>query len=138
MGGVFSSKSKPAAGGEPSAVVAVHSKAKWDELWEAHKTTTKLVVIDFSASWCGPCKMIEPVFKEMSGRFTDVVFLKVDVDELAEVARTWRVEAMPTFVLARGGEEVGRIVGANKDELERSINTFRSAAPSASAATAMA
>jgi thioredoxin 1 len=41
------------------------------------------VVIDFSASWCGPCKMMEPVFKEMAGRFTDVAFLKVDVDELA-------------------------------------------------------
>lgn len=129
MGGAFStSKPKPAAGeeGGESAVVAVHSKAKWDELWDAHKNTTKLVVIDFSASWCGPCKMMEPVFKEMAGRFTDVAFLKVDVDELAEVARTWRVEAMPTFVLARGGEEVGRIVGADKDELEKTINTLRS------------
>uniref|UniRef100_A0A0E0HXQ6 Thioredoxin domain-containing protein n=1 Tax=Oryza nivara TaxID=4536 RepID=A0A0E0HXQ6_ORYNI len=118
MGGAFStSKPKPAAGEEcgESAVVAV--------------------VIDFSASWCGPCKMMEPVFKEMAGRFTDVAFLKVDVDELAEVARTWRVEAMPTFVLARGGEEVGRIVGADKDELEKTINTLRSSSSSTATTT---
>ncbi|KAL5198296.1 hypothetical protein ABZP36_001808 [Zizania latifolia] len=125
MGCVLSSKRAAGEKGE-SAVVAVHSKARWDELWDAHKTTNKLVVIDFSASWCQPCKMIEPVFKEMAGRFTDAVFLKIDVDELAEVARTWRVQAMPTFVLARGGEEVSRVVGADKDALERTINMFRS------------
>jgi len=41
------------------------------------------MVIDFSASWCGPCRFIEPAFKEMASRYTDVVFVKIDVDELA-------------------------------------------------------
>ncbi|KAK7910333.1 hypothetical protein WMY93_015017 [Mugilogobius chulae] len=41
----------------------------------------KLVVVDFTAKWCGPCKMIAPLFEEMAGEFTDVVFLKVDVDD---------------------------------------------------------
>jgi thiol-disulfide isomerase/thioredoxin len=40
------------------------------------------MVIDFSASWCGPCRFIEPAFKEMASRFTDAVFVKIDVDEL--------------------------------------------------------
>ncbi|KAG8080981.1 hypothetical protein GUJ93_ZPchr0007g3080 [Zizania palustris] len=127
MGCVLSSKR--AAGekqGESAVVAVVHSKDRWDELWDAHNTTNKLAVIDFSASWCQPCKMIEPAFKEMAARFTDAVFLKIDVDELAEVARTWRVQAMPTFVLARGGEEVSRVVGADMDELERTINMFTS------------
>jgi thiol-disulfide isomerase/thioredoxin len=41
------------------------------------------MVIDFSASWCGPCRFIEPAFKEMASRYTDVAFVKIDVDELA-------------------------------------------------------
>ncbi|XP_022679131.1 thioredoxin H2-2 isoform X1 [Setaria italica] len=84
------------------------------------------MVIDFSASWCGPCRFIEPAFKEMASKYTDVAFVKIDVDELADVARTWKVEAMPTFVLAKGGKEVSRVVGAKKDELERKIGMFRS------------
>ncbi|KAL5663001.1 hypothetical protein ACJX0J_023109, partial [Zea mays] len=63
------------------------------------------MVIDFSASWCGPCRFIEPAFKELASRFSDAIFVKVDVDELAEVARTWKVEAMPTFVLVKDGKE---------------------------------
>ncbi|KAL6636745.1 hypothetical protein ACP70R_024317 [Stipagrostis hirtigluma subsp. patula] len=133
MGSFFSTMftPPPAADDPNSAVVAVHSKAAWDEQWEAHKAaSSKLMVIDFSASWCGPCRFIEPAFKEMASRFPDAVFVKIDVDELAEVARTWKVEAMPTFVLAKGGKEVSRVVGAKKDELERKISMFISSSSS--------
>ncbi|CAN6297422.1 unnamed protein product, partial [Urochloa humidicola] len=129
MGSFFSTMftPPPAGGDDPnSAVVAAHSKSTYDEQWEAAKSNGKLMVIDFSASWCGPCRFIEPAFKEMASRYTDVVFVKIDVDELSDVARTWKVEAMPTFVLARGGKEVSRVVGAKKDELERKIGMFRS------------
>ncbi|PUZ36544.1 hypothetical protein GQ55_9G046700 [Panicum hallii var. hallii] len=126
MGSFFSSLvTPPPAGDDPnSAVVAAHSKATYDQQWEAAKSSGKLLVIDFSASWCGPCRFIEPAFKEMASRFTDVVFVKIDVDELADVAKTWKVEAMPTFVLAKGGKEVSRVVGAKKDELERKISMY--------------
>ncbi|KAK8443931.1 hypothetical protein SEVIR_9G050700v4 [Setaria viridis] len=116
----------PAADDPNCAVVAAHSKATYDEQWAAAKSSGKLMVIDFSASWCGPCRFIEPAFKEMASKYTDVAFVKIDVDELADVARTWKVEAMPTFVLAKGGKEVSRVVGAKKDELERKIGMFRS------------
>ncbi|GJM96943.1 hypothetical protein PR202_ga13827 [Eleusine coracana subsp. coracana] len=113
-----------------SAVVAAHSTATWDQQWEAHKSSGKLLVVDFSASWCGPCRFIEPAFKEMASRFTDAIFVKIDVDELAEVARTWKVEAMPTFVLVKAGKEVSRVVGAKKDELERKVRMFISSSSS--------
>ncbi|KQK12653.1 thioredoxin H2-2 [Brachypodium distachyon] len=134
MGGFFSSLWTPPPNTDDgdSAVVAVHSKASWDEQLKIHGSATanKLMVIDFSATWCGPCRFIEPAFKEMASRFTDAVFVKIDVDELSEVAKTFCVEAMPTFVLLKGGQEVSRVVGAKKDELDRKIKTFISSSQS--------
>ncbi|KAM0952125.1 putative monodehydroascorbate reductase (NADH) [Dioscorea sansibarensis] len=127
MGSLFSSDAYAAttSGADDSLVLGLHSKASWDAQWQAHKDSNKLMVIDFSASWCGPCRFIEPAFKSMAAKFTDVVFVKIDVDELQDVSQQWHVEAMPTFVLVKGGKEVSRVVGAKKDELDRKIGTFR-------------
>mmetsp|Transcript_23817 Transcript_23817/g.34139 ORF Transcript_23817/g.34139 Transcript_23817/m.34139 type:complete len:160 (-) Transcript_23817:10-489(-) len=64
------------------------------------KADGKLVVIDFTASWCGPCKLIAPIYKEFSDleEFSGVAFLKVDVDENADTAKEYDVSAMPTFI----------------------------------------
>ncbi|CAL9773383.1 unnamed protein product [Musa acuminata subsp. burmannicoides] len=119
MGGLCSSQSAAKEG--ESAVIAVHSAGEWAQKWQSHTQSNKLMIIDFAASWCGPCRSIEPAIKEMSARFTNAVFLKVDVDELPEVSKQWKVQAMPEFVLVKRGQEVGRIVGAKKDELQRTI-----------------
>ncbi|GJM96945.1 hypothetical protein PR202_ga13829 [Eleusine coracana subsp. coracana] len=91
MGSFFSTLlTPPPMDDDPnSAVVAAHSTATWDQQWEAHKSSGKLLVIDFSASWCGPCRFIEPAFKEMASRFTDAIFVKIDVDELAVCFRQY-------------------------------------------------
>ncbi|CAL9202260.1 unnamed protein product [Musa hybrid cultivar] len=121
MGGFFSSQAAYAAEDGVSAVIAIHSAGEWTQNWESHSQTNKLMVIDFSASWCGPCRFVEPAFKAMAAQYSDAVFVKIDVDEIPEVSKQWKVQAMPTFVLVKGGQEVGRIVGAKKDELERRI-----------------
>uniref|UniRef100_A0A7R9WDZ5 Thioredoxin domain-containing protein n=1 Tax=Pseudictyota dubia TaxID=2749911 RepID=A0A7R9WDZ5_9STRA len=80
----------------------------------------KLVVIDFSATWCGPCKMIAPIFHELSEKDAlkdSVVFLKVDVDENPDTAAKYSVSAMPTFVFIKGGDVVDRLMGANPARL---------------------
>jgi thioredoxin 1 len=85
----------------------------------------KLVVIDFHATWCGPCKMIAPHMEEMSKSMEDVVFLKVDVDECEDIAEQYKVTAMPTFVFLKKGEQVTILTGANVEKLKDLVNTHK-------------
>lgn len=101
------------------------SSAQWQLHFNGMKDSNQLLVIDFSASWCGPCKSFEPAVRHMAVKFTDVSFVKVDVDELPEVAKEFDVTAMPTFVLMKNGKEVDRIVGAKQDELENKVTKHR-------------
>ncbi|KAI6685902.1 hypothetical protein NL676_031815 [Syzygium grande] len=106
---------------EPSRVMAFHSKSQWEEHYNASKGTDKLMVIDFTATWCGPCRWMEPTIDELSVTFADVDFIKIDVDELMNVARQYGVQAMPTFLLMKNGKVVDKVVGAKKDELRNKI-----------------
>lgn len=73
----------------------------------------KLTVVDFWAEWCGPCKMMNPVLDQLSEDYKDkVVISKMNVDENSEVPTNFNIRGIPTFILFKGGEEVGRIVGA--------------------------
>ncbi|KAK9462276.1 thioredoxin-like protein [Lipomyces oligophaga] len=82
----------------------------------------KIAVIDFYATWCGPCKMVAPQVHKFSEQFTDgIEFYKVDVDELSEVASEVNVRAMPTFMLFKKGEKIKEIVGANPSALKTAI-----------------
>ncbi|XP_036452107.1 thioredoxin [Colossoma macropomum] len=87
----------------------------------------KLVVVDFTAMWCGPCKMIGPFFEELSQRpeNSDVVFLKVDVDDAQDVASFCGIKCMPTFHFYKHGKKVHEFSGASKDTLEQTIHKFK-------------
>ncbi|MCR9066797.1 MAG: thioredoxin [Cytophagales bacterium] len=71
------------------------------------------VVVDFFATWCGPCKRIAPDLETLSELEQTVIFMKVDVDELEDLAAKYDVSAMPTFLFFKNGEKVADIVGAN-------------------------
>ena len=80
---------------------------------------TGSVVIDFYATWCGPCKRIAPVFEDLADKFyPKIQFLKVDVDESPELVDKFDVHAMPTFVFLKDGKIVKRVEGADMVELE--------------------
>lgn len=86
---------------------------------EKSKKTEKLVLIDFYATWCGPCKEMAPIVKVMEEKYGDKLeFRKVDIDKDPEMAEKYRIKAVPTFViLSPTGEEIDRMEGSCDEEI---------------------
>ncbi|RCN26990.1 thioredoxin, partial [Ancylostoma caninum] len=71
-----------------------------------NESPDSLVVIDFYATWCGPCKIMGPKFLKLSNEFTSVVFVKVDVDESEDIVSRFDIKVMPTFIFMRKGAQI--------------------------------
>jgi thioredoxin 1 len=71
-----------------------------------------IVVVDFQATWCGPCKVMAPLVHELKEEITSARFVEVDVDANPELASAFSVQSIPTFIIARDGIVVDRITGA--------------------------
>ena len=67
---------------------------------------TDKAIVDFYATWCGPCKMLSPVFESVSEEIKDTKFIKVDVDKFEELCRNYKVMSVPTLILFENGKEV--------------------------------
>jgi thioredoxin 1 len=88
-------------------------------------TSSGPVVVDFFATWCGPCKAIAPKLGELSETYPNVRFIQVDVDKVRSVAQEMHIRAMPTFVLYKDGQPLEkRVVGGNVRELEEMIKSI--------------
>lgn len=86
--------------------------------------TDKLVLIDFYATWCGPCKMLSPIITEISKEYSDKVKVcKVNIDENQDLALKYNIMSIPTLIFLKNGETVKSSVGfCSKSELEKMIN----------------
>ncbi len=83
-----------------------------------------VTLVDFYADWCGPCRMLTPVIEEVAEKKSkEVKFLKVNVDECQQTARSFGITSIPTMILFKNGKEAGRVVGLQDfDELSDFID----------------
>jgi thioredoxin 1 len=110
--------------GDHGNVHVVNSKQLWETKVEDAKSRGKIIVVDFTATWCGPCRLMAPVFSDLSKKYDILIFLKVDVDEVQEVTTEWEIRAMPTFLFIKDGKQIDKIVGANKADLEKKCHYY--------------
>lgn len=71
-----------------------------------------LVLVDFWAEWCGPCKMMHPVFDRMAKKYNNIQFARINVDNNQTIAQRFGVQAIPTFIMFQNGQAAERMMGA--------------------------
>ncbi|KAL3531593.1 hypothetical protein ACH5RR_005114 [Cinchona calisaya] len=102
----------------------ITTKESWDQKLTEARRDGKIVIANFSASWCGPCRMIAPFYCELSEKHPSLMFLTLDVDELTEFSTSWDIKATPTFFFLKDGQQIDKLVGANKPELQKKITSI--------------
>ncbi|CAF2126940.1 unnamed protein product [Brassica rapa subsp. trilocularis] len=107
----------------------ITTKESWDEKLAEAGRDGKIVIANFSATWCGPCKVVAPFFIELSEKHPSIMFLLVDVDELSDFSSSWDIKATPTFFFLKNGQQIGKLVGANKPELQKKVTSILDSVP---------
>lgn len=84
------------------------------------------VVIDFFATWCGPCKKMSPIFDKKEEEYSDIKFFKVNVDEAEDIVSKYEISAMPTFLFIKDKELIGKkLEGASEEKLVEFLNLLK-------------
>ncbi len=85
-----------------------------------------IVLVDFYADWCGPCRMTAPIIDELAKELTDIKFIKINVDDNPDLASQYQVFSIPTFLIFKNGQVVHQFVGAiSKEGFINEINQVK-------------
>ncbi|OCK84124.1 putative thioredoxin [Lepidopterella palustris CBS 459.81] len=112
-----------------SKTVHIESAAQFSSLL----SSSRIVVVDFYADWCGPCKAIAPMYEQLSAQLSRpniITFTKVNTDTQSQVAQSYGITAMPTFMIFKNGREVSKIRGARAQELSEAVKKLAAEADS--------
>lgn len=100
--------------------VVIKDKSQFDVILS--DKDKKFSVVYFTAAWCGPCKSISPLFEQLATNNPDYTFCKIDVDDNEELARHYKISAMPTFIVFEQETSIETIVGANRNALVKAVD----------------
>ncbi|CAN0385900.1 unnamed protein product [Ectocarpus sp. 12 AP-2014] len=106
-------------------VIDIGSFAELDKLTSDNKD--KLIVVDYSTTWCGPCKMILPKFEKLAEQYSDAIFVKVIGDSTNDASQLMKregVRSVPSFHFWKDGKKVEKVNGANEEALEQTLRDF--------------
>lgn len=108
-------------------VISAEGPEEMDEILATSEDS--LVVVNYSTTWCGPCKMFNPVYEELSEKYSDVVFVKVIGDSpnnnASDLMRREGIRAVPAFHFWKDKKRVKEITGARKDEVENTVQEYK-------------
>lgn len=87
----------------------------------------KLVVIDFYADWCGPCRRMAPYIEQLSEdkEYENVVFFKINIEKLDKLSDNEGVTSLPTFLFYKSGQKIAKVVGASKQEFDEVLDEYK-------------
>lgn len=108
------------------SVTAIHNKEHFDSFLNDQTGTYKYVFVDFYAIWWRPCKRIAPIITELAKQYTQVKFIKVDGDQLRDIASENNISAIPTFLVFKVGSNIPLhvIVGPDEKEIIQALKTL--------------
>ncbi|KAI9668245.1 MAG: hypothetical protein M1821_001065 [Bathelium mastoideum] len=117
-----------------SQIVEIQSPTQFQQVL----SSSTIVVTDFWATWCGPCKAIAPLYEQLSSQLSrpnKITFTKVDTDRQAQIAQSYNITAMPTFLVFKKGREVSRLLGADAKGLNEAVRKLAQEADGASSSS---
>ncbi len=104
--------------------------------FEKIASTNEVVVVDFWATWCGPCRAFGPIFEQVSAKFDDIPFVKVDIDQAPDLASAAQIKAVPTVMVIKRGEviyrQAGALLPADLEDLVNQAKSYDSSSDSSS------
>lgn len=107
-----------------TGVFHITSKEEFNSIIKQATETNIVVFAKFGAEWCGPCKRIQPFYEQLAAYYTNGIFLSIDINEVEEIAGTYNVTSLPTFLVFKNGQYAVLLKGADQKRLKELVHSL--------------